>query len=69
MLKKKFLIYFIFIFFILNNVSFSIENKILAKIEKEIITSIDVENEAKYLLALNESLNNFFFTKIIKTFI
>ncbi len=59
MLKKKFLIYFIFIFFILNNVSFSIENKILAKIEKEIITSIDVENEAKYLLALNESLNNF----------
>tara|TARA_A100000164_G_C21917171_1_gene778814 strand:+ start:1108 stop:2040 length:933 start_codon:yes stop_codon:yes gene_type:complete len=59
MLKKKFLIYFIFIFFILNNVSFSIENKILAKIEKEIITSIDVENEAKYLIALNESLNNF----------
>ena len=59
MFKKKFLIYFIFIFFIFNNVSFSIENKILAKIEKEIITSIDVDNEARYLLALNEGLNNF----------
>ena len=59
MCKKKFLSYLTFVFFIFYSVSFSIENKILAKIENEIITSIDVENEARYLLALNESLNNF----------
>jgi peptidyl-prolyl cis-trans isomerase SurA len=48
-----------FIFFIFNNTSFCLENKILAKIQKEIITSIDVENEAKYLLSLNKSLKSF----------
>ncbi len=59
MFKIKFLIYLTFIFLIFNNISFSIENKILVKIEKEIITSIDIKNEARYLLALNEGLNNF----------
>ena len=28
------------------------------KINNEIITNVDVENEYKYLLALNKSLNN-----------
>ena len=59
MYKKKILIYLMFIFFIFNNTSFCLENKILAKIQKEIITSIDVENEAKYLLSLNKSLKSF----------
>ncbi len=35
----------------------SIENKILLKIDNEIITSIDVYNETKYLLAINEKIN------------
>ena len=58
MLNKKILIYFTFIFFINNSISFCLENKILVKIEKEIITSIDVENESKYLLSLNKKINN-----------
>ena len=37
---------------------FSLENKILTKIEKEIVTSIDLENEAKYLLSLNPNIKN-----------
>ena len=41
---------FFFIFFILISTikSFSFENKILFKINNEIITTIDVKNEAKY---------------------
>ena len=37
---------------------FSIENKILLKIDKEIITSIDVFNEIRYLTTVNENLKN-----------
>ena len=35
----------------------SLENKILLKIDNEIITSIDVYKEAKYLLAINDKIN------------
>ena len=55
--KKKFFIYFFVIFFCFNNL-YSIENKILLKINDEIITSIDLYNEANYLLALNKNLKN-----------
>ena len=51
-------ILFIIIFFLLN-LSFesnAIESKILIKVENEIITNIDLENEYKYLLALNKNL-------------
>jgi len=58
MYKKKNLIYVIFIFFIFNNSSFCLENKILVKINDVIVTSIDVENEAKYLLSLNPNIKN-----------
>ena len=34
----------------------SLENKILLKIDNEIITSIDVYNETKYLLAINDKI-------------
>ena len=47
-----------FIFFIFNTNSNSLENKILVKIENQIITSLDVNNEYKYLVALNPSLKN-----------
>ena len=38
--------------------SLSIENKILFKIEQEIITSVDIENEYRYLIALNSNIRN-----------
>ena len=53
----KVLIIFIFSFFILNFVN-AIENKIIIKIENEIITSVDLENEKKYLTALNPNIKN-----------
>ncbi len=51
------------IFLILFNIffyieAFGMENKILLKVENEIITSIDLKNEYLYLLALNPSLKN-----------
>ena len=59
MLKKKiFLIFSGLIFFILNTSSNSLENKILVKVENQIITTFDVNNEYKYLVALNPSIKN-----------
>ena len=45
--------------------SFSIENKILFKVNNEIITSVDVLNEIKYLNLLNKDLKNFDKTKFM----
>jgi len=56
--KKKIFIYFSLIFLIFNQNLFSTENKILFKIDQEIITSIDVENEYRYLIALNSNIRN-----------
>ena len=56
--KKKFLIYLSIFFFIYNQSSISIENKILFKINEDIITSIDIENEYRYLIALNKNIRN-----------
>ena len=47
-----------FVFLIITTNSFGLENKILVKIEREIITKIDIENETKYLLALNKNIND-----------
>jgi len=58
MLSNKFLVYFLGIFLIFNTHSNSLENKILVKIEDQIITSLDLNNEYKYLIALNPNLNN-----------
>ena len=41
--------------FVLNNAK-SIESKIIHNIENEVITNIDIKNEFKYLIALNNSL-------------
>ena len=43
----------------------SIENKIVLKIENEIITNIDIYNEVNYLKALNNNLNNLDTDKIL----
>ena len=54
---NKLIIFFCLFFFIFQN-SNSIENKILIKIDNEIITTIDLYNESNYLLALNQDLKN-----------
>ena len=51
------IIFLFLIFFInYNNYSFSIENKILIKIDNEIITTLDIFNESKYLLTINPKI-------------
>ena len=64
--KKIFLLFIGVIFFIFNSSSKSLENKILVKIENQIITTLDVNNEYKYLVALNPNLKNFKKDDIIK---
>jgi len=56
--KKNFLLFLGIIFFIFNSNSNSLENKILAKVENQIISSIDVINEYNYLVALNPSIKS-----------
>ena len=56
--KKRFLLFLGLIFFIFNSNSNSLENKILVKIENQIITSMDVNNEYKYLIALNPNIKD-----------
>lgn len=58
MCRKKLFIYLVIILFIFNPSSFAFENKILFKIDQEIITSMDVKNEYKYLIALNKNIRN-----------
>ena len=53
----KFITIFIFLILI-NKQANSIENKIVLKIDNEIITSLDVKKEARYLIALNPNTKN-----------
>ena len=58
---KNYLKYFFVILvlnFLLTQYSYSIENKIVIKIENEIVTTLDIENEINYLLALNPTFNS-----------
>jgi peptidyl-prolyl cis-trans isomerase SurA len=66
MLVQKLITYLMFIFFILTTNTFGLENKILVKIEREIITNIDIENEKKYLLALNKNIKDLSESEIFK---
>jgi peptidyl-prolyl cis-trans isomerase SurA len=56
MIKNKAFIYLFCIFIIFNQKCVSLENKILVKIENEIISTVDVNNESKYLITLNKSI-------------
>ena len=58
MYKNKILILIIIVFFLNITKALSLENKILVKIENQIITSLDVNNEYKYLIALNPGVKN-----------
>ena len=58
-MKSKLIAILVFFFnFFFTNVTFSVENKILFKINNEIITTIDVYNETKYLKLINPKLQN-----------
>ena len=61
---KLFIKILIFIFLSLN--AFSKEVKIIAKIENNIITNLDVENESRYLQAFNKSLSQMNKTQILE---
>ncbi len=57
-MKTKLILIFCLINLFLNNQSFSLENKIMYKINNEIITSYDIIKERKYLILLNPNLKN-----------
>ena len=54
----KFKIILLFFLFFFNNLVLSNENKILFKVENEIITSLDILNEIRYLNSVNNSFQN-----------
>ena len=49
---------YLIIFFILSIHANAVENKIVYKVNNEIITSLDIINEIKYLKILNPKINN-----------
>ena len=55
---KNTLISFIIYIFVLNSNTYSNEIKIEYKIDNQIITNIDIDNEIKYLQSLNKNLEN-----------
>ncbi len=59
-LRKLIIYHFLIIFFssFFNTQINAIENIIILKIDNNIITSVDIENEAKYLKVLNPKLKN-----------
>jgi len=63
-LYKSILYIILIIIFLTNSVFAKINSKILFSINNSIITNIDLENEKKFLLFLNPSLNNLDETKI-----
>jgi len=64
-LKKK-IVFIVFLLTLINFKSYSKNNIFIAyKVENEIITNIDIENESKYLIALNNQLQNIDKNKIL----
>lgn len=57
-IEKKNLIFFAIFFIFISSKVFSVESKIILKIDEKIITNTDVKNEMKYLKALNPSLSS-----------
>ena len=61
-MKNYLLIFFLCLIF---NKALSIETKIIHQIQNEIITNVDIKNEFKYLLALNNNLKKLEKKKIL----
>jgi len=66
MKKKTNFFLILLLFFLLTNNLFAQENKIVLKINNEIITTLDVYNEIKILKLLNKSLNKLGKNEIIQ---
>ena len=64
--NKFFLIFFLFLFFKNPSLALTYENKIIYQIDNEIITSLDLKNEMRYLLALNPKLSELKNSEIIE---
>ena len=64
--SKKLLINIFLLFIWLSNISNSTENKIILKIDRDIITTLDIKEETKYLSALNPKLMELNDDKIFK---
>ena len=60
--------FFLILLFYFSNISqlISAENKIILKVNNEIITSVDLLNEIEYLKILNNNLNNLSIEKLIE---
>ena len=56
--NKKIQFFLLIIFLFLSENIYALENKILIKVNNEIITSIDVNSEINYLIALNKKIEN-----------
>ena len=57
MTSKEIFFFLIIFFFQINSINSS-EVKIVTKVNNEILTNLDIENESKYLLILNTNLKN-----------
>ena len=57
MFNKKILIFLVFFHITITN-ALSLENKILIKVDNEIITTVDVLNESKYIKAMNKGIED-----------
>ena len=58
MIIQKKIVFFFIIFFFQINFPHSSEIRIVTKVNNEILTNIDIENESKYLKILNNNLKN-----------
>ena len=66
-LKRKLKIFFILLSLILYfQILNAIENKILFKIDNEIVTTLDIYEEIKFLKAFNPEINNLSETEIFE---
>ncbi len=57
MVKSKFFLVIFFYLILINN-SIGLENKIILKIDNKIITTLDINREMRYLVALNPYIQN-----------
>ncbi len=63
---KTLIIQVIVLIFLISDYSYSLENKILIKINNKIITSLDIHDESKILKLLNKNINELEFSEINK---
>ena len=55
---KYFFFLIIFLNFFCNNYIYSFESYVILKVNNKIITNVDIDNEYRYLIALNTDLKN-----------